>query len=196
METTQQKLPHVVFVTSPGMGHLLPVVELANWLIHHHGFLVTFIITTDGSFIKPQKAVLKVLPNSISSIFLPLVNFEDLPEDVRIETRIALTVILLLFSYNCNGFVFDLWFTESWWKILLRVVENRKQTYQASAVMSRCNHQAVGVDRCSDQAVTAESGWTSKKVTAESGWTWLKQSFIINSSFISWKIWCHVDEES
>lgn len=178
METTQQKLPHVVFVTSPGMGHLLPVVELANWLIHHHGFLVTFIITTDGSFTKPQKAVLKVLPNSISSIFLPL------------------TVILLLFSYKCDGFVFDLWFTESWWKILLRVVENRKQTYQASAVVSRCNHQAVGVDRCSDQAVTAESGWTSKKVTAESGWTWLKQSFIINSSFISWKIWCHVDEES
>ena len=72
METTQQKLPHVVFETSLGMGHLLAVVELAKRLVHHQGFLVTFIIiTTDGSSIKPQKAVLEALPSSISSIFLP-----------------------------------------------------------------------------------------------------------------------------
>ena len=80
METTQQKLPHVVFVTSLGMGHLLPVVELAKRLVHDHGFLVTFIIIiTDGLSIKPQKAVFEALPSSISSIFLPPVNYNDLP---------------------------------------------------------------------------------------------------------------------
>ena len=35
---------------------------------------------------KPQKVVLESLPDAISSIFLPPVSFDDLPEDVKIET--------------------------------------------------------------------------------------------------------------
>lgn len=95
MEHTQQSSPHnhVAIVPSPGMGHLIPLVELAKRLVLHHDFFVTFIITTDdGSSMKPQKAVLESLPDSISSIFLPPVNFDDLFEDVKIETRIALSL--------------------------------------------------------------------------------------------------------
>ncbi|KAF3964991.1 hypothetical protein ACB098_01G143500 [Castanea mollissima] len=95
MEHTQQSSPHnhVAIVPSPGMGHLIPLVELAKRLVLHHDFFVTFIITTDdGSSMKPQKAVLESLPDSISSIFLPPVNFDDLSEDVKIETRIALSL--------------------------------------------------------------------------------------------------------
>ncbi|GMY30500.1 hydroquinone glucosyltransferase-like [Fagus crenata] len=84
--------PHVVIVPTPGMGHLIPLVELAKRLVLHHNFFVTFFITTDGSPMKPQKTILKALPDAISSIFLPPVSFDDLPEDTKIESRIALSL--------------------------------------------------------------------------------------------------------
>jgi hydroquinone glucosyltransferase len=87
-----QEIPHVAILPTPGMGHLIPIVELAKRLASHHNFLVTLLIPTDGSPIKPQKAVLEALPNSISSIFLPPVSLDDLPVDVAIETRISLTL--------------------------------------------------------------------------------------------------------
>jgi hydroquinone glucosyltransferase len=92
MEHTGEKPPHIAIVPTPGMGHLIPLVELANRLVLHHHFFVTFIITTDGSPMKPQKSILEALPNAISSIFLPPVSFDDLPEDVKIETRIGLSL--------------------------------------------------------------------------------------------------------
>ncbi|XP_059443983.1 hydroquinone glucosyltransferase-like [Corylus avellana] len=88
----QQETPHVAIVSTPGMGHLIPLVELAKQLLVHHNFLVTILIPTDGSPIKPQKALLEALPKPISSIFLPPVSLDDLPEDVKIESRIALTL--------------------------------------------------------------------------------------------------------
>ncbi|XP_059443376.1 hydroquinone glucosyltransferase-like [Corylus avellana] len=87
-----QEIPHVAILPTPGMGHLIPIVELAKRLASHHNFLVTLLIPTDGSPIKPQKAALQALPNAISSIFLPPVSVDDLPEDVVIETRISLTL--------------------------------------------------------------------------------------------------------
>ncbi|KAF3964996.1 hypothetical protein CMV_010777 [Castanea mollissima] len=93
MEHTQvQKPPHIAIVPTPGMGHLIPLVELAKKLVLHHHFFVTFIIPTDGSSLKSQKAVLESLPNAISYIFLPPVSFDDLPKDVRPETLIVLTL--------------------------------------------------------------------------------------------------------
>ncbi|XP_016651183.1 PREDICTED: hydroquinone glucosyltransferase-like [Prunus mume] len=92
---TQQKLnpPHVAIVPTPGLGHLIPLVELAKRLVVHHNFTVTFIIPNDGSSMTPQKKVLQALnPQSISSTFLPPVNFGDLPDDAQIEARIALTM--------------------------------------------------------------------------------------------------------
>ncbi|KAL4651442.1 hypothetical protein ACB092_01G160100 [Castanea dentata] len=76
--------PHIAIIPSPEMGHLIPLVELAKRLVLHHGFSVTFIITTDGSPMKPQKAILGSLPDTISSIFVP--------PDVKIETRIRLSL--------------------------------------------------------------------------------------------------------
>ncbi|GMY23208.1 hydroquinone glucosyltransferase-like [Fagus crenata] len=92
IHTQQQKPSHVAIMPSPGMGHLIPLVELAKQLVLHHHFLVTFIIPTDGSPMKAQKSVLEALPNSISYILLPPVSFDDLPQDVKAETLIALTV--------------------------------------------------------------------------------------------------------
>ncbi|KAJ4728149.1 Glycosyltransferase [Melia azedarach] len=85
--------PHIVIVPSPGMGHLIPLVEFAKELVLHHEFSVTIIISTTGSILlKSQKSVLEILPQGINRVFLPPVSFDDLPEDTRIQTKLTLTV--------------------------------------------------------------------------------------------------------
>ncbi|XAR55122.1 Hydroquinone glucosyltransferase [Bertholletia excelsa] len=89
METAQQ---HVAIIPTPGMGHLIPLTEFALRLVGKHNFLVTFIVPTDGSPMTTQKTFLQSLPKAIDSIYLPPVDFSDLPENVKIETRITLNM--------------------------------------------------------------------------------------------------------
>ncbi|KAK1564900.1 hypothetical protein Q3G72_014072 [Acer saccharum] len=105
METQykQETIPaHVAMVPTPGMGHLIPLVELAKRLVLHHNFRVTFIVPNDGSSMKTQKKLLESLPESlmISTVFLPPVSFDDLPGDVKIETRITLSLSRSLPSFR------------------------------------------------------------------------------------------------
>ena len=85
-------VPHIAVVPTPGMGHLIPLVEFARRLVLCHNFSVTFLIPTDGSPVTPQISFLKALPTSINHVFLPPVSFDDLPDNVRIETRISLSI--------------------------------------------------------------------------------------------------------
>ena len=42
--------PHAALLSSPGMGHIIPVIELAKRLSANHGFRVTvFVLETDGT---------------------------------------------------------------------------------------------------------------------------------------------------
>ncbi|XP_022757519.1 hydroquinone glucosyltransferase-like [Durio zibethinus] len=84
--------PHIAIVPSPGMGHLIPLVEFAKRLVHQYNLTVTFVIPTDDSPTKAQKSTLDSLPSSIDSVFLPRVDLSDFPEDSKIETLISLTV--------------------------------------------------------------------------------------------------------
>ncbi|XP_021280942.1 hydroquinone glucosyltransferase [Herrania umbratica] len=84
--------PHIAILPSPGMGHLIPLVEFAKRLVHQHNFTVTFVIPTNGSPSKAQKSTLDSLPSSIDSVFLPPVDLSDLPEGSKIETVISSTV--------------------------------------------------------------------------------------------------------
>ncbi|CAN8264077.1 unnamed protein product [Cochlearia groenlandica] len=46
----QMKKPHAVMLSSPGMGHLIPVIELAKRLNSNHGFHVTvFVLESDAA---------------------------------------------------------------------------------------------------------------------------------------------------
>lgn len=84
---------HIAILPSPGMGHLIPLVEFAKRLVHHHSSInVTFIVPVDGPPSKAQKSVLDALPTSMNYIFLPPVNLDDVPEGAMIETIISLTV--------------------------------------------------------------------------------------------------------
>ncbi|KAI3449254.1 hypothetical protein Pfo_005919 [Paulownia fortunei] len=84
--------PNIVILPTPGMGHLIPLVEFAKKLLHHHHFSTTFIIPTDGPLSNAQKTLLSTLASAIDYLLLPAVNFDDLPPDIKIETRISLTV--------------------------------------------------------------------------------------------------------
>ncbi|CAN8308842.1 unnamed protein product [Cochlearia groenlandica] len=89
----QSKSTHVAIIPSPGMGHLIPLVEFAKRLVHRHGVTVTFIVVGESPPSKSQRSVLESLPSSsISSVFLPPADLSDLPPTTRIETRISLTV--------------------------------------------------------------------------------------------------------
>ncbi|KAE8660498.1 UDP-glycosyltransferase 72B1 [Hibiscus syriacus] len=88
----ESQTPHIAILTSPGMGHLIPLVEFAKRLVHQHCFTVSFVIPTYYSPSKPQKSTLDSLPTSIYHSFLPPADLSDLPEDSKIETTISLTV--------------------------------------------------------------------------------------------------------
>ncbi|XP_040991376.1 hydroquinone glucosyltransferase-like [Juglans microcarpa x Juglans regia] len=68
---------HIAILPSPGMGHLIPIVELAKRLALHHNFRVTCIIPTTGTPSNAIKGVLEAIPTSIDHVFLPPVSLED-----------------------------------------------------------------------------------------------------------------------
>ncbi|KAK6137103.1 hypothetical protein DH2020_029156 [Rehmannia glutinosa] len=105
------------------MGHLIPLVEFAKRLHHHHHFSTTLIIPTDGPLSAAQNTFLSALPSAIDYILLPPVSFDDLPADVKIETRISLSITRSLPSLhdavkslheskNLSAFVVDLFGTD------------------------------------------------------------------------------------
>ncbi|XP_073126372.1 hydroquinone glucosyltransferase-like [Henckelia pumila] len=84
--------PHIAIVPTPGIGHLIPLLEFAKKLLHLHNISATFIIPNEGPLTISQKAFLLTLPPGISYISLPPVNLDDLSPGTRIETRISHTV--------------------------------------------------------------------------------------------------------
>ncbi|KAL6959208.1 hydroquinone glucosyltransferase, partial [Sarracenia purpurea var. burkii] len=87
-----EEKPHIAIFPTPGMGHLIPLGEFAKRLVFIHHFSVTFILPTDGPLSASQKSFLDSLPVTVSKLLLPAVDLSDLSEDVKIETRICLTV--------------------------------------------------------------------------------------------------------
>ncbi|KGN56443.1 hydroquinone glucosyltransferase [Cucumis sativus] len=85
-------IPHLAILPSPGMGHLIPLIEFAKRLLSHHRLTFTFIIASDGPPSQPQQALLNSLPSGIHHLFLPAVTFDDLPPNSKIETIITLTI--------------------------------------------------------------------------------------------------------
>ncbi|CAI0542258.1 unnamed protein product [Linum tenue] len=86
--------PRIAILPSPGMGHLIPLVELAKRLVNNHNLSVTFIVpTADGPPPAAVKSVLDSLPSpAVDYVFLPPVSLSDVPPDAKIETIISITV--------------------------------------------------------------------------------------------------------
>jgi hydroquinone glucosyltransferase len=115
---------HVAMLVTPGMGHLIPLAELAKRLASRHGVtstLITFASTASST----QRAFLASLPPAVSSLSLPPVDLSDLPRGAAIETLMseecarsvpALTDVLLGLKRTARGlaaFVADLFGADS-----------------------------------------------------------------------------------
>ncbi|KAJ3694600.1 hypothetical protein LUZ60_010080 [Juncus effusus] len=89
---TEEKSPHVALLATPGMGHLIPLAELAKRLVGKFHFTAT-IITFASTASKTQQAFLSSLPSSISSLSLPPVSLSDLPSNSAIETLMSVEMV-------------------------------------------------------------------------------------------------------
>jgi hydroquinone glucosyltransferase len=83
--------PHVVVLTSPGAGHVLPVPELAARLAAQHGVTATIITFTNLSSPEHSSA-LATLPAGVFVAKLLEVSLDDLRLDVDLVTRIVTVV--------------------------------------------------------------------------------------------------------
>jgi hydroquinone glucosyltransferase len=80
-----EKLPsqqQVVLLASPGAGHLIPMVELAQRLAADHGFAVTLVTIPGMSNPATEAVVLSSLPSYVLTAVLPAVPLDDLPSDI------------------------------------------------------------------------------------------------------------------
>ncbi|XP_022740171.1 anthocyanidin 3-O-glucosyltransferase 5-like [Durio zibethinus] len=90
MEGAKAK-PHAVILSSPGLGHLIPVLELGRHLVTAHDSKVTIFVVSSGT----SAAESQVIESSMSLklcevIVLPPPNISDLVDaDAAVFTRIA-----------------------------------------------------------------------------------------------------------
>nr|BAP90368.1 UDP-glycose: glycosyltransferase UGT72AC1 [Fagopyrum esculentum] len=84
--------PHIFMLPSPGMGHFIPLIELAKILASHHRVSATILVPTTGSghLTPAQKPFLDSLPNGINYLLLPPVELDDVVDDARFEVRVLL----------------------------------------------------------------------------------------------------------
>ncbi|KAG2640506.1 hydroquinone glucosyltransferase-like [Panicum virgatum] len=86
--TTKDGPPHVAMLATPGMGHLIPLAELAKRLAARHGATAT-LLTFASTASATQRAFLATLPPSVSHETLPPADLSDLPHDALVETRMS-----------------------------------------------------------------------------------------------------------
>ncbi|CAI8607651.1 unnamed protein product [Vicia faba] len=124
MEQQQELPPLITMVSSPGMGHLIPMIEFGKRLTNHHNLPVTFIIPSDGPPSKAQTTVLSSLPPAISHIFLPPVTLSDLPPNTKPESLMTITILRslpslhqtllsLMTSHRLSTLIVDLFSTDA-----------------------------------------------------------------------------------
>ncbi|KAL2928172.1 Hydroquinone glucosyltransferase [Bienertia sinuspersici] len=86
--------PHIVIVPTPGIGHLIPLVEFAKRILEISPFQISFVVPTQGPPTQHQRSVLAALPEErVTSTFLPPINLDnEVPPNAKIETIICLTL--------------------------------------------------------------------------------------------------------
>ncbi|KAJ4794578.1 Glycosyltransferase [Rhynchospora pubera] len=84
---TETTTPHIVMVPTPGMGHLIPLAELAKLPVSKHGFTIHSHAhdLCKQYCIQHPTAFLSSLPSSISTLSLPPVSLSDLPSSTAPE---------------------------------------------------------------------------------------------------------------
>ncbi|KAI3964308.1 hypothetical protein MKW92_049991 [Papaver armeniacum] len=72
VQDRDRDIPHIAILPCPGMGHLIPHLELAKRLCNFHGFHVTFFVySTEASAAQSQYLISHRLPESLHVCHLP-----------------------------------------------------------------------------------------------------------------------------
>ncbi|KAK4860466.1 hypothetical protein QYF36_024338 [Acer negundo] len=95
-QTSKPKM-HVAVLPNPGMGHIIPLFELAKRLVvFNHDIHITFLVINtdeDNSAARDQYLNSTALPPSLDVVDLPPVNVSDIVrDDMLILTRICVMV--------------------------------------------------------------------------------------------------------
>ncbi|CAK9178552.1 unnamed protein product [Ilex paraguariensis] len=78
----QPPQPHITILPSPGLGHVTPLLELANHLVTHHSFKVSFLLyPSDSSTASDQLCRPATLPSDLHIIDLPPPDFSNIAVD-------------------------------------------------------------------------------------------------------------------
>ncbi|XP_016451001.2 hydroquinone glucosyltransferase-like [Nicotiana tabacum] len=125
MATAEQKeKPHVAFLPSPGMGHIIPLFEFAKRLVINHGFHVSFfVITTGASAAQNELFRSDNLPTGFHAVEIPPVeNISSFfTDDMRVVTRLSIIVreslkqylSSLLITHRPKALIIDLFCTDA-----------------------------------------------------------------------------------
>ncbi|KAH7848866.1 hypothetical protein Vadar_009425 [Vaccinium darrowii] len=119
--------PHIVVLPSPGMGHIIPLFQLAKRLVTHHRFRVSFLVVTTADPIPAAQTNLlryTAVPSDLHVIDLPPVYVSDLLADVppgltplcvmvEHSLRLNLRPVLLELSTRPTAIVIDLFCTQA-----------------------------------------------------------------------------------
>ncbi|KAF2299902.1 hypothetical protein GH714_005901 [Hevea brasiliensis] len=119
-ETTK---PHVALLPSPGLGHIIPLFELAKRLVIHHDFHVSFLVITTNEASAAQEQLLRspTLPSGLDIVELPPVDVCHYHDDTLVLTRICVIVeeslkslkSVLIELGNPKALVIDLFCTQA-----------------------------------------------------------------------------------
>ncbi|XVF15708.1 hypothetical protein REPUB_Repub09cG0178900 [Reevesia pubescens] len=89
MQTTK---PHVILLASPGLGHLIPVIELGKRLVTYHNFHITvFVLASEESV--AQNQLLESTMNVLNIVSLPSIDISNkVDQAAHIATKIAVMI--------------------------------------------------------------------------------------------------------
>ncbi|XP_021888881.1 UDP-glycosyltransferase 72E1-like [Carica papaya] len=90
----QNPIPHAALLASPGLGHLIPVLELAKTLVDPHGFRTTiFVIPIDQASTAQNQLFKSPNPDLIDIVVLPFVDISDLVDST---TSVVTSLVLMM----------------------------------------------------------------------------------------------------
>ncbi|CAA2998340.1 anthocyanidin 3-O-glucosyltransferase 5-like [Olea europaea subsp. europaea] len=83
--------PHVAFLQSPGLGHIIPLFQFAKHLVLHHQVRVSFlVITTGASNAQNQFLQSATIPPQLQVVNIPQSDMTDIiTEDMLLLTKLC-----------------------------------------------------------------------------------------------------------
>ncbi|KAG7994176.1 hypothetical protein I3843_01G043700 [Carya illinoinensis] len=116
--------PHAALLSSPGMGHLIPVLELSKRLVTHHDFTVTvFVVSCHMSQAESHVIQSSMSPKLFDIVQLPPVDISHLVDaNATVVTQIAVIMreaipairsAICSMNFRPTALIVDLFGTES-----------------------------------------------------------------------------------